>query len=291
MWIPLVVASAACLGLYDVAKKHAVRENAVMPVLFWATAAGSAAFVLAIWLSGSGAAVTAVSPADFGRIFLKTLLVSGSWVLAYYAMRALPITIMSPIRASAPLWTLAGAILLFGERPGGWQTAGIATVLTGYFLFSWVGKKEGIRFERHAGVLMAFAATLLGAASALYDKYLLQSCRIPQDTVQFWFCVDLVAVLGLGWWVQRAARLQRTPFRWRWSIVAVGLLLVGADWLYFKAVSGQGVPISIVSLIRRSNVLLSFTVGSIVFRDAFILPKAGALAVILAGVAILCLVS
>jgi hypothetical protein len=51
------------------------------------------------------------------------------------------------------------------------------------------------------------------------------------------------------------------------------------------------VPISIVSLIRRSNVLLAFTVGSVVFQDSHIRPKAGALLVILAGVAILCLSS
>jgi transporter family protein len=291
MWIPLVVASAAGLGLYDVAKKHAVRNNAVMPVLFWATAIGSAAFVSAILLSGRGPAVLAVGPAPFLMIGFKTVLVSGSWILAYYAMRALPITIMSPIRASAPVWTLAGAILLFGERPTGWQAAGIAAVLLGYGLFSLAGKREGIHFLRHSGVGMAFAATLMGAASALYDKFLLQTCRLPRDTVQFWFCIGLVVVLGACWLLQRTAGLHRTPFRWRWSIAAVGLLLVGADWLYFKALSEPDVPVSIVSLIRRSNVLLAFTVGSLVFKDAFIRPKAGALLVILAGVAILCLAS
>jgi transporter family protein len=291
MWVPLIVASAIGLGLYDVAKKHAVRQNAVMPVLFWATAIGSAAFVAAVLLGGRWAEVMTVGPGPFLLVGFKTLLVAGSWILAYYAMRALPITIMSPIRASAPVWTLAGAILIFGERPTLWQALGIAVVLIGYGLFSRVGKKEGIHFLRHRGVFMAFGATLLGAASALFDKYLLQTCHIPRDIVQFWFCVDLVVVLGASWLVQRAARLQRTPFRWRWTIAAVGLLLVGADWLYFKALSEPGVLISIVSLIRRSNVLLAFTAGSLLFRDAYIRPKAGALIVILAGVAILCLAS
>jgi transporter family protein len=272
MWISLVVASAAGLGLYDVAKKHAVHRNAVMPVLFWATAIGSAALVAAVLLGGRVEEVLSVGAVPFALIVLKTLLVAGSWILAYYAMRSLPITIMSPIRASAPVWTLLGAILLFGERPTLWQAAGIAAVLAGYGLFSLAGKKEGIHFTKHAGVFMAFGATLLGAASALYDKFLLQTCQLPRDTVQFWFCIDLVVVLGAAWLLQRAARLQRTPFRWRWSIAAVGLLLVGADWLYFKSLSEPGVPISIVSLIRRSNVLLAFTVGSVVFQDSHIRP-------------------
>jgi transporter family protein len=291
MWIPLVLASAAGLGFYDIAKKHSVRDNAVMPVLGLATAIGSAAFVAAIALTGEWNQVVDLSARDFGLIALKALLVAGSWILAYYAMRALPISIMSPIRASAPLWTLAGAILLYGERPTGAQAAGIALVLAGYGLFSVLGKKEGIHFGRHPGVFLAFAATLLGAASALYDKYLLQSCKIPRDTVQFWFCVDLVVVLGAAILLQRASRLTRTPFQWRWSIPAVGLLLVGADWLYFKALSEPGVPISIVSLIRRSNVVLAFAVGSVLFRDENIRSKAVALLAILGGVAILCMAS
>lgn len=291
MWIFLILASAVGLGLYDVAKKHSVQNNAVMPVLWLATAIGSAAFVAATMLSGQGSLVLTLTRHEFNLILLKTLLVSGSWILAYYAMRALPISIMSPIRASAPLWTLAGAILLFGERPTGAQAGGMLLVVAGYGLFSVLGKKEGIHFGRHAGVLQAFSATLLGAASALFDKYLLQTCKIPRETVQFWFCVDLVVVLGLAILLQRTSGLTRTSFQWRWSIPAVGLLLVGADWLYFKALSEPGVPISIVSLIRRSNVVLAFAVGAALFKDENIKAKTIALITVLGGVAILCLSS
>jgi transporter family protein len=291
MWIPLVVASAVGLGLYDVAKKHAVHQNAVMPVLCLATVFGSLAFVASILIGGRFIDVISISGRDFALVAFKTLLVSGSWILAYYAMRALPISIMSPIRASAPLWTLAGAVLLFHERPSLAQTAGIVTVILGYGLFSLLGRREGIHFSRHNGVFMAFASTLLGAASALYDKHLLQTCLIPRDLMQFWFCVDLVVVLGGVWLVQRMAQLHRTPFKWRWSIPAVGLLLVGADWLYFKALSEPGVFISVVSLVRRSNVILSFTLGALLFHDANIRSKAAALLVILVGVALLCLTS
>ncbi len=291
MWISLALASSVGLGLYDIAKKHGVRNNAVMPVLGLATAIGSTAFVAATLLTGQGTDVLALSAHDSGLIALKALLVASSWILAYYAMRALPISIMSPIRASAPLWTIAGAILLFGEWPTRWQATGMVLVLAGYGLFSLLGKKEGIHFGRHPGVWLAFSATLLGAASALYDKYLLQTCHIPPVTVQFWFCVDLVVVLGGAVLLQRVAGLARTPFQWRWSIPAVGLLLVGADWLYFKALSEPGVPISIVSLIRRSNVVVAFAIGAVVFHDANIRSKAAALLVILGGVAILCLAS
>ncbi len=48
-------------------------------------------------------------------------------------------------------------------------------------------------------------ATLLGAVSALYDKYLLHTCGMKSATVQAWFAVYLVALMApiCGWWFIR----------------------------------------------------------------------------------------
>ncbi len=289
MWVPYILISALLLAFYDIAKKHSVRGNAVMPVLFVATLCGSLGFAAALALAGGLRAALAISAAHFGLVLLKTLLVSASWVFVYYAMRALPISIVAPIRASAPLWTLCGAVLLFREIPTPVQAAGMAAIFAGYWLFSVAGKAEGIHFTRHTGIFYAFAGTLLGAASALYDKYLLRSCGIGRNTLQVWFALDLVAVLGLLLLTQRLAGLQRTRFTWRWTIPVVGLLLMAADWFYFGALSEEGVAISVLSLIRRSSVVVSFAVGAWLFRESNLRAKAFALAAILAGVAILCL--
>lgn len=289
MWISSILASAALLAFYDIAKKQSVRNNAVMPVLFTATLCGSAGFACALAVSGHLPAAVAVSRAGFWLVAAKSLIVSASWVFVYYAMRALPISIASPIRASAPLWTLIGAIAFFHEVPTLWQATGMATVFAGYALFSLAGRSEGIDFRRHAGVFFAFAGTLLGALSALYDKYLLHACGLPRDTLQLWFAIDLVAVLGVGLAVQRLTGLRRTRFEWRWTIPVVGLLLMAADWFYFGALSERNAAVSIVSLIRRSSVVLSFTLGALIFREQNLRKKAFALTAILAGVAILCL--
>lgn len=289
MWIPLILASAFLLALYDTAKKHSVRDNGVMPVLFAATACGSAAFAAALAAAGHLRPALAIAPAAFWLVALKALIVTASWVFVYYAMRALPLSIVAPIRASGPLWTLAGAVLLFREIPSPLQALGMAAVLTGYWIFSLAGRAEGIRFTRHAGILYAFAGTLLGAGSALYDKYLLRTCGLPRDTMQLWFAFDLVAILGAALLVQRLAGLHRTRFTWRWTIPVVGILLMASDWLYFGALSQEGVAISVLSLIRRSNVVLSFAAGAFLFRERNLRKKALALAAILLGVALLCL--
>lgn len=289
MWIPFILISALLLALYDTAKKHSVRDNGVMPVLFLATACGALTFVMALAAGGQLCAALTISRSGFWLVALKSLIVSASWVFVYYAMRALPLSIAAPIRASAPLWTLIGAIALFHEIPTPTQAAGMAAILAGYWLFSAAGKAEGIRFTRHIGVFYAFAGTLLGAGSALYDKYLLRSCGLARNTLQLWFAFDLVVILGLGLIAQRAAGLQRTRFTWRWTIPVVGILLMAADWFYFGALSEEGVAISVLSLIRRSNVVLSFAAGVLLFHERNVRKKGVALIVVLAGVTLLCL--
>ncbi len=289
MWIPFILISALLLALYDTAKKHSVRDNGVMPVLFLATACGALAFAMALAAGGKLCAALTISRSGFWFVALKSLIVSASWVFVYYAMRALPLSIAAPIRASAPLWTLIGAIALFHEIPTPTQAAGMAAILAGYWLFSAAGKAEGIRFTRHIGVFYAFAGTLLGAGSALYDKYLLRSCGLARNTLQLWFAFDLVVILGLGLIAQRAAGLQRTRFTWRWTIPVVGILLMAADWFYFGALSEEGVAISVLSLIRRSNVVLSFAAGVLLFHERNVRKKGVALIAVLAGVALLCL--
>jgi transporter family protein len=208
-----------------------------------------------------------------------------SWVLTYFALKHLPISLASPVRASAPVFTLLGAVSLFGERPSFRQGIGILVVLLSYWAFSWIGRSEGIRFSRNPWVWSLFLGTLVGAASGLYDKHLLQSAKLPALTLQLWFSVynTLIqgAVVALLWWPRRT---WTTPFRWRPSILAVGVLLVVADALYFRALAQPGSLVSVVSTLRRTNVVLSFVVGSALFGERNRAPKAAALAGILLGI-------
>jgi bacterial/archaeal transporter family protein len=288
MWIPFVLISAGLLAFYDLFKKQSVHNNAVMPVLYLGTFFGTLIFALYLLVIGKLGFAFFVDAHTFWLIFIKSSIIAISWVFAYYAIRELPFSIAAPLRASVPFWTLLGAMMLYGEIPSWIQAIGIGAVLAGYFLFSLAGKLEGIHFQRNWGVFFAFAGTLLGACSALYDKFLLQRHAIDPLIVQFWFQADLVLLFTVIIFGQRLFKMQRTPFQWRWSIPAVGLFLVAADWFYFSAMSEPGTPISIVSLLRRSNVIVSFGLGTIFFQEQNIKRKAIALAVLIIGVAILC---
>lgn len=289
-WFLPILASALGLGFYDICKKQAVRNNPIMPVLFLATLCGSTLFVAATAITGSFTTAIVTTPRQWFLILAKTILVASSWTCVYYAMRELPISIASPIRASAPLWTVIGGVLLFQEIPSPLQGVGMAAIFVGYYLFSIFGKLEGISFTRNKGIHFIILGTILGAASALYDKYLLGVVKIPRETLQLWFSIDLVFTLGIAYLIKKCwSKTQKYPFMWRWSIPLTGILLIVADYLYFYALSLPEVQISILSLIRRCNCIVTFALGVWFFKETHIKQKAFALALILLGIILLAL--
>ncbi len=280
-----VALSALALGLYDVVRKHAVRENSAVDVLLWSSAAGFAAFLAVAGCGGTLA--DAARATAHQRLLLsgKVALVGASWAAEFLAMRRLPISLAAPVRATAPLWTLLGAIALYGEAPGPWRALGMLLMVAGYVALAAIGTREGLSWRgREMGLVVL--GTLLGAASALYDKFLL--ARIDPATVQLHFSAGLVLLYGAVWLARRALwpRAERTPFAWRWTIPLTGALLVLSDALYFRAVAQPGAAISLVSVFRRASAVVAFLAGGLLFRDLNLRRKGLALLLVLAGAAL-----
>jgi len=298
MWIWLGLISMVFLGIYDVCKKHALRENAVLPVLFLSNMAGVllalplliGSHLIPRILEPAGLMVNPLAAEGHGLLALKSFIVSTSWVLAYFAMKHLPISIVSPIRASGPVWTLLGAVVLFQESPNTLQWLGMGLVFAGYFAFSLLGREEGIHFHRSKWVLFIFLATLIGTCSTLYDKWLIQRLGFEPVQVQVWFTLYLGVILtfyvALLWWPQRR---RSTPFVWRPSIPLIGILLYFADFAYFFAVANPDALIIVLSILRRCSVLVSFALGALLFKEVNKRKKSWVLLCILLGVVLIVL--
>ena len=290
-WASWVLASAVLLALYDLAKKASVGANAVLPVLLASTVFGFAAYAAGLLATGHFRALGAVSCAAVSLGIAKSVIVGTSWVFTFCALRTLPITIATPIRASAPALVLLIAVPLYGEMPSPLQGVGMAAVFAGYFAFSWAGRHEGIDFFRSRAVWCAIAGAVLSAVSSIWDKYVFQVRAMPVEQVQLVFQAGLVAFYALALAASRALRLGRDAFEWRWTIPLVGILLAGADWLYFRGVAHPGSPISAASLMRRLSVVLTFLLGARFFHETNLVRKGIALAAIVAGVSLLALAS
>ncbi len=297
MWLLLAFLSATLLGFYDVFKKHSLSGNAVIPVLFLNTLFSSLIFlpfILVSYLSPSLLDQTMFFVPTVGwevqkYIVLKSFIVLSSWILGYFGMKHLPLTIVGPINATRPVMVLVGALLFFGERLNLYQWIGVLLAIASFFLLSRSGKKEGIDFKHNKWIYSIVGAAVLGAISGLYDKYLMAPLSeggigLDRMVVQSWYNIYQFFMMGamliLLWWPKHK---QTTPFRWEWSILLISIFLSAADFVYFYSLSLDGAMISIVSMVRRSSVLVSFAFGAIWFHEKNLKNKAADLALVLIG--------
>jgi len=288
MWVALAFLSAALLGCYDFFKKVSLKENAVIPVLFLNTLFSALLFLPFIILSRTGNITdeTLFVPAAGWNthllLIIKAIIVLSSWMCGYFAMKHLPITIVSPIQATRPVMVLIGALLIFGEQLNVYQWIGVSVAILSFFLLSKSGKKEGIDFKHNKWVALVVAAAILGAISALYDKFLMRS--LAPMLVQSWFnlyqCMIMAAILLFLWWPTKE---KSTPFKWRWSIPLISIFLGIADFCYFSALAQEDALIAVVSMIRRGSVIVSFAFGAIILREKNLKSKAFDLILILIG--------
>lgn len=296
MWVVYALVSASLLGLYDVFKKKSLQGNAVIPVLLINTVICTLFFLPSIVgsLTGMISPDSSLYIPDGGwrehkLVIIKAFVVLSSWICGYFAIKKLPLTIVGPVNATRPVMTLVGAMLIFGERLNLLQWAGVCMAIFSFWMLSRSGKKEGIDFKSNVWVLLLVAAAVLGACSGLYDKYLMASSGAGLDRlfVQGWYNLYQAVIMGvimlLVWLPERKRALAQAvpgtgpdyvPFVWKWTIPFISLALTAADLAYLYALTMPGAMISVVSMIRRSSVLVSFVFGAVVFHEKNLRSKA-----------------
>ncbi|MFG0267392.1 MAG: EamA family transporter [Rhodopirellula sp. JB055] len=324
-WMLMALVSAALLGVYDLAKKLAARDNAVPMVLF-----ASACVATSIWgplliaqqFAGDAFPIEflKVQPltwTDHGKLFAKSVLVGASWTLALFSLKHLPLSIAAPIRSTSPVWTIAIAIGFLGERPTSLQWVGIAIVIASFWRFSTLGKSEGIGFSTNRWVGCMLLATLLGSLSSIYDKYLLQTGHYSPATVQAWFTIYMLPVmtpLALHWWFQQPDKTiasdadmnldTKSPtgspahngtirprpaskFEFRTSVGCISPLLLAADMVYFTAMANPEAMVSVISTLRRCSVVVALILGASRLGEVNLQQKAFCVGGILLGAAMI----
>lgn len=281
MWLWLSVCSACLLGFYDLAKKQALKKNGVLWILFGATTL-SACFLLPF--------ITPGPFTDHLKLIFKAFLVSASWISGLEALKHIPITTASTIKATRPVLVVLFSIILFGERLNLWQWGGVALVVLAMFLLSRSGKKEGIHFSSNKGIMLMAVSVITGSASALYDKQILKT--LEPLFVQSWANIYISAVLGLCILAfNHFGKGPRLKFKWDWMIVLIAVMITASDCMYFYAVKDQDALLSIISLLRRGSVLITFSLGAVIFKENNIRSKAVSLIILLAGITLLLMAS
>ena len=295
MFILFAFCSAMFLGLYDVAKKKSVTDNAVLPVLFLSVLFSTLIFSPFLldsqfglgWFKGENMAAEPLGLKEHGLVFFKSLIVLTSWICGYFSIKHLPLTITSNISATRPMMVLVGAIAIYGEKLNAWQWGGVLLSIVSLYLLSRVSRKEGYGFKSNKWFFMAVLAAVAGAASGLFDKYVMTQIESPTQLLA-WNNLYQTGTMGLMllllWMPKRATT---TPFRWSWYIVAISVMLSLADYFYFSALVEAGSMISLVSIVRRSSVVVSFFFGVLIFKERNVKAKLLDLLLIILGMVLI----
>lgn len=288
MWILLAIASALCLGVYDIFKKLSLNGNNVLTVLFFNTLFGALLMspIIFIGLSKGEIGLGATALGHF-HILIKSAIVLSSWLFGYFGLKHLPLTIAGPINATRPVMVLVGAMLIFGERLNLMQWGGVILGISSLFLISRIGAKEGFSIKNNRWLWLSFGAMITGAMSGLYDKYLLR--QYDPLEVQAWYSFYQLVIMGVTIAIIKRVKRDTTPFQWRWTIPCIALFLTIADIAYFYSLSLEDSMISVVSMIRRGSVIVSFLFGVIMLREKNVKLKIIDLSILLVGLVLLVL--
>lgn len=232
-------------------------------------------------------AISALSPTNPAvrahlLVILKACIVLTSWICGYFGLKHLPLTIVGPINATRPVLVLVGALIFFGERLNLYQWIGVLLALASIFMMSRAGKKENINFRKNRWIWCVAIATLTGAVSGLYDKFLMKSFNpmFVQSWFNFYQMIIMAVICGFIWYPKRH---QTTPFHWSWAIPLISIFICIGDFAYFTSLNDPSSMISVVSLVRRSSVIISFICGVLIFRERNIRAKLLDLGLILLG--------
>ena len=311
MWILLAFVSALCLGGYDVSKKIALRDHRVIDVLTLSILISSLLLSLPLILSrlapdlmfGTHFYVPKLDTQAHWLTLLKSCIVLSSWVFGYISLKQLPLSVVSPMQATRPMWTLVGALLIFGERLNTWQWVGILLAIGTIFAFSFrKNPKSQIKnlkaqIGNHYYVALALAI-LLGACSGLYDKYLMR--RFDHNAVQVYYTFYQALMMVGVWTIDRYIRQRRNRYtesdnkqqltlRSLLPIALISIFLVISDNVYMLALRDPDSLIAVVSTIRRGGAVIGFTYGLIFLKEKDPWKKVLCMTGILAGLICLAL--
>ena len=297
MWVILAFVSALCLGFYDISKKVALRDNAVVDVLTASVLISSGILAVPLLLSrvapemmlDTAFYVPALDLRGHLLTIVKSMIVLSSWVFAYVALKHLPISVVSPWQATRPMWTLVGALLIFGERLNGWQWIGVTLAIGSILAFSISQHKSKVNHPQPTDnkyYICLALAILIGACSGLYDKYMMR--QFDHNAVQVYYTF-YQAVMMLCVWVIHHKR--HGDFQIRISnVIAVAMIsifLVISDNVYMLALQDPDSMIAVVSTIRRGGTVIGFAYGLIYLKEQDPWKKILSMIGVLAG--LLCL--
>lgn len=286
MWILLAVISSISLGFFDVFKKLSLERNNVFVVLLFNVMISTLIVSPLVVMSLAGNPQCSLSTHGHFLIFIKSMLVTASWLLGFISMKYLPLSISGSINATRPILVLLGAIAIFGESPNTIQWMGITLGFMSLLWVGFIGRREKTEKGMGIWILLGIISVVLWAASGLYDKWLIGNGFNPLS-IEAWYPFYQTLIMLVVVAFAYKGKRSRDPFHWNRNIIVISVFIVIADLAYFYSLSYPESLVSIASMIRRGSSLVAFFYGVLVLKEKNLRLKIVDQVILIAGMTLI----
>ena len=234
-------------------------------------------------------------PAFWGWLALLVPLEIGAMLLYMAAIRDHPLSLTLPYLAFTPVFALALAAVLLGERVSVAGVAGVLLVVAGAWLLNvqharlrqwrtWLRPLTAIRED--AGARMMLGVALLYGLTATMGKAALAYLPPARFGAFYFLLIGLLALPllvllpGAGGGVS-LRRLLRRPR----AVLAVAALNAVMVYTHFLAL--ERVEVAYMIAVKRTSLLFGILYGALLFRERALVSRLPAGLLMVAGVAVL----
>ena len=207
----------------------------------------------------------------------------GSLTLLAKAYREGDFAVAFPmIRGAIPVVLVAAAVPLFGETPQVAGAAGVVSVSAGLVLIGWESARRS-RTITMRGLGFVAAAALITAASVMMDA---KGARLSQNPVGYAATIAVLnAVVMAALQASRGHDVARMLVR-EWPVTVYAALISSVSYQLFIW-SLQQAPVALVGAMRETSMLFALFIAFFVLRERFGGWRWVAVALMLAGMALM----
>ena len=275
LWILYTLIYAFLKGGREGLKKFALKKSSSTEILFFYTLIG---FVFTLPSFKQAFAL----PLEYiFLIFIKAGVVCTAWLFSFAALKRMSVSLYGIMDLLRMVFSTLLGVFALGENLTVPKIIGIILVVTGLMLVNRKKESSGAgqvtAFALMASVLCCLFNSISGTLDKVYMKYMTSA------QLQFWFMFFMTVIYGVIILI-RKEKISFKNIKTNFYIPLMSLSLVIGDKLLFEANAHPDSEVSLMTVIKQSAVIVTVTVGCVVFKEKHFLYKILCTAIVLAGI-------
>lgn len=278
LWIVFVIIYGIIKGSREPVKKEALKNSAVLPVLFGHT------FIGFLMTAPSAKGITDIPPYVFFWVVVKSLSIFVGWIFAFKGIKKIPVSVYGIADMSRVIFsTLLGIVFLHESLT---FRGAISLFLVAAGLYFANQKKDIDNGEyQYKYIIYVFLSCFFNAISGTLDKYIMSTGEITSSALQFWFML-LISVFYLSYMLIKKEKLKlKIVFTNPW-VYLLSFSLVFGDRLLFIANQDPAAKVTIMTVLKQSSAVVTILLGKLLYKEKNIARKLACALVIICGIAL-----